>query len=99
MNKEKVGIFIAKMRKRKHVTQVELGDILGVSDKSVSKWERGVNYPDIELLISLSEFLEVNLYELLNGELSNEWFCNKYCTKALTNKLLVYIIYYINVFY
>lgn len=72
MNKEKVGIFIAKMRKRKHVTQVELGDILGVSDKSVSKWERGVNYPDIELLISLSEFLEVNLYELLNGELSNE---------------------------
>lgn len=45
MNKEKVGIFIAKMRKRKHVTQVELGDILGVSDKSVSKWERGLSFP------------------------------------------------------
>lgn len=65
---EKIGNFIASLRKEKGLTQEKLGEALGVSSKTVSKWERGVNAPDISLLNSLSSILEVDLEELLNGE-------------------------------
>lgn len=65
---EKIGNFIASLRKEKGLTQEKLGEALGVSSKTVSKWERGVNAPDISLLNSLSSILGVDLEELLNGE-------------------------------
>ena len=68
MDLEKVGNFIASLRKEKGWTQEKLGEALGVSSKTVSKWERGVNAPDIFLLNSLSSILEVDLEELLNGK-------------------------------
>ena len=65
---EKIGDFIARLRKEKGLTQEKLGEALGVSSKTISKWERGVNAPDISLLNSLSSILEVDVEELLNGE-------------------------------
>ena len=68
MDNDKVGRFIAKLRKKKGLTQDELGNMLGISGKSVSKWERGLNMPDISLIYKLSEVFDVDLNQLLNGE-------------------------------
>lgn len=65
---EKTGKFICKMRKLQNLTQKELAQKLGVTDKAVSKWERGLSCPDISLLIPLAEILGVTTGELLNGE-------------------------------
>lgn len=61
MDNDKVGHFIAKLRKKKGLTQDELGNMLGISGKSVSKWERGLNMPDISLIYKLSEVFDVDL--------------------------------------
>lgn len=68
MNCGKIGKLILKYRKEKNMTQKDLADKLNISDKTVSKWERGLGCPDISLLIPLSEVLEINIYELLGGE-------------------------------
>ena len=68
MNLDKIGKLISVLRKQKGLTQVQLGDMLGISDKSVSKWERGINAPDISLLNPLSDILDISVTELLNGE-------------------------------
>lgn len=60
MDLQKVGRFIAEHRKIKKLTQDKLGEQLGVNGKTISKWERGVNAPDISVLNRLSEILEVN---------------------------------------
>ena len=67
VNKELFGSFVAEQRKRKGYTQRELAERLFVSDKAVSKWERGLSMPDISLLIPLAEVLEVSVTELLEG--------------------------------
>lgn len=67
MDLQKVGKFIAERRKNKKLTQGKLGEIIGVTDTTISKWERGVNAPDISILNKLSEVLEVNVSEILNG--------------------------------
>lgn len=69
MNTEKVGRFIAEQRKKKELTQKQLADMLGVTDKAVSRWETGKGYPDIEILKALSEKLNVSINELLSGEI------------------------------
>ena len=68
MNQEKIGKFIADCRKEKNLTQQELADKLGVTDKAISKWENGRCLMDISLLKPLSEILEVSIVELINGE-------------------------------
>jgi len=68
MDNEKVGQFILELRKSNQMTQKELAEKLNVSDKAVSKWERGLSYPDIALLSPLSDILGVTTTELLNGE-------------------------------
>lgn len=68
MNTEKIGKFIAKKRKEKNYTQKELADKLSVTDRAVSKWERGMGCPDISLLEDLSKILDISIVELLNGE-------------------------------
>lgn len=67
----KIGKFIVELRKQGNLTQLELGKKLNVSDKSVSKWERGINAPDISVLNELSKILGVTTTELLNGERNN----------------------------
>lgn len=68
MDTKKIGKFIAEKRKEKGYTQEELGNILGVSNKTISRWENGNYMPDLSLLISLSETLDITLNELLTGE-------------------------------
>lgn len=67
MDKEKVGALIAALRKERGLTQKELAQELFVSDKAVSKWERGLAMPDVTLLIPLSESLGITVTELLEG--------------------------------
>lgn len=67
MDNTKMGEFIASRRKTKGLTQRELAKQLGVTDKAVSKWERGLSCPDISLLSPLSDILEITISELLNG--------------------------------
>lgn len=54
------------------MSQKELADRLRISDKAISKWERGISFPDISMLIPISEVLEISLYDLLTGGETNE---------------------------
>lgn len=72
MDVRKTGRFIAEKRKEKNMSQKELAEHLHITDKAVSKWERGLAFPDITILIPLSEVLNVSLYDLLTGGSSNE---------------------------
>ena len=65
IDKQQFGIFISQLRKEKGYTQKELAQKLFVSDKAVSKWERGLSMPDISLLVPLSEVLGITVTELL----------------------------------
>lgn len=68
MNSQKTGEFIAELRKQKKITQNELADLLGVTNKAVSRWETGEGYPEITLLPRLAIILGVTVDEILNGE-------------------------------
>ena len=68
MNQEKIGKFISECRKNRKMTQSELAEKLGISDKSVSKWETGKCMPDLSLFKPLCEELEITINELLSGE-------------------------------
>lgn len=74
MNNEKIGQFISELRKLKKMTQKDLADKLNITDKAVSKWERGLSCPDISLLSSIADILGVTTGELLNGKKSSESF-------------------------
>lgn len=72
MDALKIGKFICEKRKSLNMTQSQLASKLHITDKAVSKWERGLSLPDISILIPLSEILNVSLYDLLKGGESNE---------------------------
>ena len=68
MDAQKFGTFIAQCRKEKGMTQSELAAKIMVTDKAVSRWERGKGFPDINLLLPLAEALEVSVLELMHSE-------------------------------
>ena len=68
MNENKIGSFIQLSRKEKGMTQKDLADQIGVSDKTISKWENGNSVPDTEILTSLCQSLDISVNELLSGE-------------------------------
>lgn len=68
MNQEKTGKFIAKLRKDKKMTQEQLAEKMGVSINAVSKWERGLSFPDVSMYKKLCNELDINIEELINGE-------------------------------
>ncbi len=68
MNQEKIGKFISKLRKEKNMTQEKLAEKMGVSINAVSKWERGLSFPDVSLYKSLCSELGISIEELINGE-------------------------------
>lgn len=72
MDTVKIGKYIAGKRKALGMTQAQVAEKLGMSDKSVSKWERGHNMPDISLLVEISEFFDVSIPEIINGERKSE---------------------------
>jgi len=69
MDCSKVGELILKLRKEKKMTQKQLADAMNISDKAISKWERGLGCPDVSLLQELSRILEVNIEKILIGSL------------------------------
>ncbi len=74
----KVGNLISKLREEKGLSQSELGVLLGVTNKAVSKWENGRGYPDTSLLLTLAEVLGISVDELLRGELITSSKVNKF---------------------
>ena len=72
MNQEKIGKFIAKCRKDKKMTQTELAEKLGVTDKSIGNWENGRNMPDLSLFKPLCDELGITINDLLSGEKINK---------------------------
>lgn len=71
MDNTKIGLFIKKLRKEKNLTQKELADKLNITDRAISKWERGLGCPDISLLEQLAIALDVTILEILKGEKLN----------------------------
>lgn len=104
MNTEKICVAIKILRKRKGLTQHQLADKLGVTDKAVSKWERGLGTPDISMLNKLALILDIDTDNLLEGNiayLDNKWVgvldLNKFDTKIsitteVYGKPIVYIL-------
>lgn len=91
MNQEKIGKFIAKLRKENNLTQEQLATKLGITKNAVSKWERGLGLMDLALLKPLSEILGISVTELLNGEkITNDK------AEKITNKVLENTIEYTN---
>lgn len=74
MDCSRIGILIKKLRTEQQMTQRELADKLNLSDKTISKWERGLGCPDISLLGDLSDILMVNAEDILKGDLSPKDF-------------------------
>ena len=68
MNTYVTGLTIKQLREKQHLTQLELAERIGVSSKTVSKWETGKGLPDISLLQPLAQALGISLIELMNGE-------------------------------
>ncbi len=72
MNLVKTGQFLQELRKEKGLTQEQLAAEMGVTRRTVSRWETGNNAPDLDILIELSDFYDVDLREILNGERNSE---------------------------
>ena len=68
MNQEKIGKFIAECRRKKNMTQQELAEKLGVSDRTIGNWENGRNMPDLSLFKPLCDELDISLNDLMSGE-------------------------------
>lgn len=74
MRNDKVGNIIKTLRLEKNYTQKQLADKMNISDKTISKWERGLGAPDLSLLSEISEILEVDIKKLLDGDLIQNSF-------------------------
>ena len=68
MNQEKIGKFLKELRKQKGLTQEQIAEKFNVSNRTISRWENGHNMPDLDILIEISDYYEVDLREILNGE-------------------------------
>ena len=88
MNPKKIGAFLKQLRNKKGITQERLAEILGVSGRTVSRWETGTNLPDLSILVEISEYYDVEIKEILNGERKSENMDNE------LKETLLKVIYY-----
>ena len=72
MDLVKTGAFLKELRKERNITQEQLAEKMGVSRRTVSRWETGANMPDMDILIDISDFYEIDLREILDGERKKE---------------------------
>jgi len=72
MDQIKIGNFIKELRKEQKLTQEELAEKFNVARRTVSRWENGNNMPDLDILMELSDFFDVDLREILDGERKSE---------------------------
>lgn len=91
MDLKNFGRFITQLRKEKSLTQKDIADQLGVSNKTVSKWENGIVAPDISLLNDLSSILGITSTELLNGQK-----CNDLIKKDTADKIMLQVLHLYN---
>lgn len=84
MNQTKIGKFIAQCRKEKNLTQLQLAEKLNITDKAISKWERGLSLPDSSIMLELCDILGITVNDLLSGEVVTMEHYNK----ELENNLL-----------
>ena len=68
MDQLKIARFIAECRKEKNLTQLQLAEMLNITDKAISKWERGLSLPDASIMLALCDILGISVNELLSGE-------------------------------
>ena len=83
MNLTKIGKFIAEQRKKKKLTQEQLAERLGINNRTISRWENGINMPDASLYKKICEILEISIEELINGEKTNKENAKQSYEKAL----------------
>ncbi len=72
MDQKKIGQFLKGLRKEKALTQEQFAQVMGVSNRTVSRWETGSNMPDLDLLIIMADYYDVEIRELLDGERKSE---------------------------
>lgn len=72
MDQKKIGRFLKELRKEKGLTQEQLSEIFGVTNRSISRWENGVNMPDFDLVIVIADYYDISIEELLDGERKTE---------------------------
>ena len=68
MDQKKIGIFLKELRKEKKLTQEQAADRLGVSGRTISRWETGAYMPDISLLVDIAEMYDVDVRDIIDGE-------------------------------
>lgn len=90
IDKEKFGAFVAQLRKEQGMTQKDLAQKVYVSDKAVSKWERGLSMPDITLLIPLSQTLGITVMELLECQRMEQTAMDSGRVEELMHKVITY---------
>ena len=78
MNQIKTGELLRKLRKEKGLTQEQLAEHIGVSRRTISRWETGNNMPDLSVLIELADFYDVDIREIFDGERKSEKGCRVY---------------------
>lgn len=77
MDQKKIGAFLKELRKEQNLTQEQLAEVVGVTNRSISRWENGVNMPDFDLVIELTNFFDVSIEEFLDGERKMEMIDKK----------------------
>ena len=83
MNQEKIGRFIAELRKEKNLTQQELADKLNITDRAISHWENGRSMPDAGVILDLCKILNINVNELLSAKKIKEEKYNERAEESL----------------
>lgn len=83
MDMQKIGSYLKGLRKEKGLTQEQLAEMIGVSDRTVSRWENAYNIPDLSILIQIADFYDVEIKEILDGE-SMEGTMDKELKETLT---------------
>ena len=91
MNQEKIGKFIAELRKEKNMTQQDLATKLNVTDRAISNWENGRRLPDYSLIKNLCDELGITINELLSGEKDCNLYNSNYCSNFYN---FIYFIHY-----
>lgn len=72
MDQKKVGSFLRELRKEKQLTQEQLAERFGVTNRSVSRWETGSNMPDLSILVELADFYDADIRDIIDGERKGE---------------------------
>ena len=72
MDQKKIGLFLKELRREKEFTQEQLAEQFNVSSRTVSRWETGTNMPDLSVLVELSDFYQVDIKEIIDGERKSE---------------------------